>query len=79
MSLHELHGTLQVAMGWEGIHLFQLSVRGVVHAGPYLCGQKVDLPLSDFRFRRNAKFSQESTAHLVHEIGGTLPFHLSIA
>ncbi len=36
MSLHELHGVLQVAMGWEAIHLFQFSVRGVVHAGPYM-------------------------------------------
>ena len=56
MSLHELHGVLQVAMGWEATCLSQLCVRGVVHAGPYLCGQTVDLPLSDFRFRRNAKF-----------------------
>ena len=56
MSLHELHGVLRVAMGWEAIHLFQFNVRGVVHAGPYLCGQTVNLPLSDFRFRRNAKF-----------------------
>ena len=57
ISLHELHGVLQVAMGWEGVHLFQFSIRGVVHAGPHLCGQKMDLPLSDFRFRRIAKFS----------------------
>ena len=56
MSLHELHGVLQVAMGWEAIHLFQFSVRGVVYAGPCLHGQPVDVPLSDFRFRRNAKF-----------------------
>ena len=36
-----------------------LSVQrpGVVHVGPYLCGQTVDLSLSDFRFRRNAKFA----------------------
>ena len=32
MSLHELHGVLQVAMGWEAIHLFQFSVRGVTPA-----------------------------------------------
>ena len=56
MSLHELHGVHQVAMGWGAIHLFQFSVRGVVHAGPHLHGQPVDVPLSDFRFRRNAKF-----------------------
>ena len=44
MSLHELHGVLQVAMGWEAILLFQFSVRGVVYAGPCLHGQPVDVP-----------------------------------
>ena len=56
MSLHELHEVLQVAMGWEGIHLFQFNIRGIMPAGPYLHGQAVDMPLSDFRFRRNGKF-----------------------
>ena len=55
MSPHELHGVLQVAMGWEAIHLLQFSVRGVVYAGPSLHGQPVDVPLSDFRFRTDAK------------------------
>ena len=26
MSLRELHGVVQLAMGWEGIHLFEFSV-----------------------------------------------------
>ena len=43
-------------MGWEAMHLIQFSVRGVVYAGPHLHGQPVDVPLADFRFRRNAKF-----------------------
>ena len=64
MSLHELHGVLQVAMRWEAIHLFQFSVQGVVHTGPHLHGQPVDVPLSDFRFRRNAKF------RYVYDLGG---------
>ena len=29
MSQHELHGVLQVAMGWEAIHLFQFIDLGV--------------------------------------------------
>ena len=41
-----------MAMGWEEIHLFQFSIRSIMHVGPYLCGQPVDKPLSDFRFRR---------------------------
>jgi hypothetical protein len=27
MTLRELHGVIQVAMGWEGIHLFQFTLR----------------------------------------------------
>ena len=34
------------------IHLFQFGIRSIMHVGPYLCGQPVDMPLSDFRFRR---------------------------
>ena len=57
MSLRELHGVLQVAMGWEGIRLFQFNIRGIMHARPDLHGQAaVDVPLSDLRFRRNGKF-----------------------
>jgi hypothetical protein len=28
-SLRELHGILQVAMGWDGIHLFQFDIIAV--------------------------------------------------
>src|SRR4051794_16111912 len=28
-TLGELHGVIQVAMGWEGIHLYQFSLRAV--------------------------------------------------
>ena len=51
MSLHELHGVVQLAMGWEGIHLFEFAVRGARYVGPYLCGEPVDRALSSFRFR----------------------------
>ena len=56
MSLHELHGVVQLAMGWEGIHLFEFVVRGARYAGPYLSGEPVGRALSSFRFRRNARF-----------------------
>ena len=29
MTLQELHGVLQVAMGWEGIHLFSFDIHAV--------------------------------------------------
>ena len=56
MTLRELHGVVQLAMGWEGVHLFEFAVRAVRYAGPDLSGASTDVPLSDFRFRRNAKF-----------------------
>ena len=57
MSLRELHGVVQLAMGWKGIHLFEFAVRGVRYAaGPGLSGTSTDVALSDLRFRRNAKF-----------------------
>ena len=34
MTLRELHGVVQLAMGWEGIHLFEFVVRGARYAGP---------------------------------------------
>ena len=55
-SLRELHGIVQVAMGWTGIHLFEFTIRGVRYTGPDLCGAPVDSALLDFRFRRNARF-----------------------
>ena len=56
VSLRELHGVVQLAMGWEGIHLFEFAVRGVRYAGPGLNGTSTDVALLDFRFRRNARF-----------------------
>jgi len=32
-SLRELHGIVQAAMGWDGIHLFQFDVRCHIPAG----------------------------------------------
>ena len=56
VSLRELHGVVQLAMGWEGIHLFEFAVRGVRYAGPDLSGASTDVALLDLRFRRNARF-----------------------
>ena len=56
VSLRELHGVVQLAMGWERIHLFEFAVRGVRYAGPDLSGMSTDVAPSDFRFRRNARF-----------------------
>ena len=31
VSLRELHGILQVSMGWEGIHLYYFDIHAVHH------------------------------------------------
>ena len=57
VSLRELHGVIQLAMGWEGVHhLFEFTIGGSRYVGPFLGGQSPDVPLSDFRFRRNSRF-----------------------
>ena len=56
VSLRDLHRMVQLAMGWEGIHLFEFAVGGVRYAGPGLSGTPTDVALLDVRFRRNARF-----------------------
>jgi hypothetical protein len=34
----ELHGVLQLTMGWEGIHLFQFDIRAVQYGSFELLG-----------------------------------------
>ena len=55
-TLHQLHGVVQVAMGWEGYHLFEFKIRAVDYTSPYLQGASPDISLAQFRFRKNAKF-----------------------
>ena len=57
ITLRELHGILQVAMGWDGIHLFQFDIRAVDYGSWELHAANPDIPLSDFGFRRNDGFS----------------------
>ena len=70
VSLHELHGMVQLAMGWEGIHLFEFAIRGARYTGPDLSGRSTDMALSDLRFRRNTKFRYvyDMFCEWVHEI-----------
>jgi hypothetical protein len=58
-SLRELHGIIQVAMGWEGIHLFQLRLRAVRYGSPELSATSPDVDLASFRLRRGSRFVYE--------------------
>lgn len=57
MTLHELHGVLQVAMGWEGIHLYAFDIYAVQYGSFELMMGSPRAPLTDFTFRANDKFS----------------------
>lgn len=58
-SLRELHGIIQVAMGWEGIHLFQFRLRAVRYGSPELSASSPDVDLASFHLRTGSRFVYE--------------------
>ncbi|WP_157632964.1 plasmid pRiA4b ORF-3 family protein [Hoeflea sp. 108] len=56
-SLRELHGVIQVAMGWESLHLFEFRIRAVRYGSSDICTEPPDKTLDSFGFRKNAKFA----------------------
>ncbi len=56
-TLRELHGMLQVAMGWEGVHLFLFDIHGVQYGAFELHAGNPDSPLDQFGLRANERFS----------------------
>ena len=48
-SLRELHGVLQVAMGWEAIHLYQFSLHAVRYGSSELSASSPDIILGALR------------------------------
>jgi hypothetical protein len=59
MTLRELHGIFQVAMGWEGIHLFQFTLRARRFGFLELAARTPDVPLSELRLRQGTRFRYE--------------------
>ena len=57
MTLRELHGVIQVSMGWEGHHLYVFNLHAVDYGPIDLCVANPDLPLSDFELRTKDRFS----------------------
>jgi len=55
-TLEELHGVVQVAMGWEGIHLYEFHIRDGHYGSFDLCVSSPRQPLNVFRLRKGAKF-----------------------
>ena len=55
-ALRELHGMIQVAMGWEGIHLYDFQLRAAHYGSWEVAAASPDVTLAALRFRKGARF-----------------------
>jgi hypothetical protein len=58
-TMRELHGVIQVAMGWEGFHLFQFCLRAVRYGSSELSAWSPDVTLAALQLRKGARFIYE--------------------
>ena len=58
-TLRELHGALQVAMGWEGIHLYQFCLRAARYGSWELSAASPEITLAALQLRKGARFAYE--------------------
>jgi len=58
-TLRELHGTIQVVMGWEGIHLYNFHLRAERYGSLELSASSPDVTLTVLRLRKGARFIYE--------------------
>ena len=58
-TLRQLHGVIQVAMGWEGTHLFQFQLRAVRYGSWEVSARSPEATLESLRFRKGARFVYE--------------------
>ena len=59
MTLREFHGVLQVAMGWEGIHLYQFIVHTVRYGSWETAATSADVGLDALKLRNGSRFVYE--------------------
>jgi len=69
-TLRELHGVIQVAMGWEGIHLYQFCLRSRRYGSWKVSASSPDVILVGLRLRKGARFTYEYDLNipLRHEV-----------
>jgi len=58
-TLRKLHGVIQVAMGWEGIHLYQFCLRAAHYGSCELSASSPEVTLAALRLRKGARFTYE--------------------
>ena len=59
ITLRQLHGVIQVAMGWEGIHLFQFRLRAVRYGSWQVSARSPEVTIESLRLRKGARFVYE--------------------
>jgi hypothetical protein len=69
-ALRELHGVIQIAMGWEGIHLYQFCLRAAHYGSEELWASSPEVTLAALRLRKGARFTYEYDLNLPwrHEV-----------
>ena len=77
-TLRELHGIFQVAMGWEGIHLFLFRLRATHFGSWELGGKSPDVSLGELRLRKGARFIYEYDLNIPWEHEVRLEAELSM-
>jgi hypothetical protein len=58
-ALRELHGVIQVAMSWEGIHLYDFRLRAAHYGSWEVASSSPDVTLAVLRIRKDARFIYE--------------------
>ena len=59
MTLREFHGVLQVAIGWDSIHLYQFVVHTVRYGSWETAASSPDVALADLKLRKGSRFLYE--------------------
>ena len=69
-TVRQLHGIIQVAMGWEGIHLYQFCLRSRRYGSWEASASSPDVTLAELKLRRGARFTYEYDLNIPwrHEI-----------
>jgi len=69
-TLRELHGIIQIAMGWEGIHLYQFCLRAARYGSRELSASSPEVTLAVLHLCKGARFTYEYDLNIPwrHEI-----------
>jgi hypothetical protein len=69
-ALRDFHGVIQVAMGWEGIHLYEFHLRAARYGSSELAASSPDITLAALQLRKGARFICEYDLNIpwCHEV-----------